>query len=85
MPQISKQPGPSIGELNSKHVIEAKVKDFKVLTGTKVNEDNDDVICRSLLNPCAKEFSYPAVKADSELSCSNTENSDVAIVEDVLD
>ena len=85
LPQMSKQPGPSIGELNSKHVIEPKVKDFKVLTGTKLNEDNDDVICRSLLNPCAKEFSYPAVKADSELSCSNTVNSDVAIVEDVLD
>ena len=85
LPQMSKQPGPSIGELNSKHVIEPKVRDFKVLTGTKLNEDNDDVICRSLLNPCAKEFSYPAVKADSELSCSNTVNSDVAIVEDVLD
>ena len=89
LPQMSKQPGPSIGELNSKHAIEPKVKDFKSLTGTKLDEDedNDDVICRSLLNPCAKEFSYmyPAVKADSELSCSNTVNSDVAIVEDVLD
>ena len=45
--------------------------------------DND--FTSSRLNPRAKEFTHPIVKQDSELSPTDSVDSDFAIVEDVLD
>ena len=45
--------------------------------------DND--FTSSRLNPRAKEFAYPIIKQDSELSPTDSVDSDFAIVEDVLD
>ena len=45
--------------------------------------DNDFISSR--LNPRAKEFTYLVVKQDSELSPTDSVDSDFAIVEDVLD
>ena len=45
---------------------------------------NNDFVS-SRLNPRAKEFTYPIVKQDSELSPTDLVDSDFSIVEDVLD
>ena len=64
-------------------MLEELVREF-IETKTKDKRDGNDVIS-SQLNPHAKEFTYPAVKPDSELSPSDSVDSNFAIVEDVLD
>ena len=51
---------------------------------TKVKCGNND-FTSSRLNPHVKEFMYPVANPDSELSPSDSLDSDFAIVEDVLD
>ena len=64
-------------------MLEELVREF-IETKTKDKRDGNDVIS-SQLNPHAKEFMYPAVKPDSELSPSDFVGRDFAIVADVLD
>ena len=86
VPNISKESGSSAGGVSTNRDVEPKFKDVKTYIGTEIKDKrNDNDVISSRLNPCAKEFTYPAVKPDSELSPSVSADSDFAIVEDVLD
>ena len=79
------QPGSCAGGVSSKRVVEPKVKDVKAhIENTEVKRGDND-FTRSQLNPRAKEFTYPVIKQDSELSRTDSVDSNFAIVEDVLD
>ena len=85
VPNIFEQLGSCVGGVSSKRVVEPKVKDVKAhIEKTEVKRGDND-FTSSLLNPHAKEVTYPVVKQDSELSPTDSVDSDFAIVEDVLD
>ena len=68
IPNTFKQPGWCAGGVSSECVVEPKVKDVKAhIERTKLRRGDND-FTSSQLNPRAKEFTYPAVKQDSELS-----------------
>ena len=81
VPKTSKQSDLSIGGFISKRNVESKIKDVKTDIGTK---DEVKDAARSRLNSLATEFTSATVQ-DSELSRTNSVDSDLAIVEDVLD
>ena len=78
VPNIFKHSGSCAGGVSSKCDVEAHTEATKVKCG-----DND--FTNSQLNPHAKEFTYPVASPDSELSPSDSLDSDFAIIEDVLD
>ena len=81
VPKTSKQSDLSIGGFISKRDVGSKIKDVKTDIGSK---DEVKDAARSRLNPLATEFTSATVQ-DSELSRTNSVDSDLAIVEDVLD
>ena len=85
VPNMLEQPGSCAGEVSSKRVVEPKVKDVNAhIENTEVKCGDND-FTRLQLNPRAKEFTYPVIKQDSELSRTDSVDSDFAIIEDVLD
>ena len=85
VPNMFEQPGLCAGGVSSKRVVEPKVKDVKAhIENTKVKLGNND-FTHSRLNHHAKEFTYPIVTQDSELSPTDSVGCDFAIIEDVLD
>ena len=85
VPNIFKHSGSCAGGVSSKRDVESKVKDVKAHTEATKVKCGDNDFTSSRLNPHAKEFTYPLAKLDSELSPSDSVDSDFAIVEDVLD